>query len=1336
MPGIESKARELKAKFYRGAPKANQPKIEEVIDIYKNNRNVSFRTVQNVVLGLYSPSLVGRTRAERDYQDFVQAYANAEEEAPPPGLVKLRRARRKMDEELARLKGEKKVFQLEAILYTKEEKRNRADFIDDTPAKDEEKKQRKIESRRYRKRHKGLSQYHKGKLDVEAPNDSVIKECKWRMVARGDRDFKSLYQICLTDSNFKEMQRLKPGYLEAIYIKDWTQMRTDGEARNPRQVRQRAAGDKVAIQFKYSHTQLDLTKQTFRDALRKSKHHRSECWLNSIYECYGQKDGLLDPDKTKNVITRESILELLGRTEENIKEGLTVDEVKPFFEKYKLKLRVYDIYYNQIYKYDPEVPNFHQKPMYCITDGDHIYTLNKDLESLAQKTDDNEYKLVVGSDFRTPDKPTKSDHRMIENIDELLDILRESDGSEQEEGDGQEKSKPDKITYLVQKYDNLETIVWQLYNAGYRPSIKYGAGRLSWLSLTVNDHTFIVKSQQMIDYAIDGLMEIHDADTYNRMADAKMDFHYQLFRNEHKSYYTKQDLEILNECRTTANVGWTQELPKGKVILPTQYTRKAFRKKDLTEIDQNKAFTAAFMKIKAVPVFNEFDIWVPYTDAQPLKNLSLYLVEAKELDLFFNKRYCLCYGLFLKQLISGNSTGKIPDNIRIHAAKHPSVVRKVSYRQMVEELWKTPISDDPEEDAKLKKTIANCNFGMLEKQINKTVKSKLFDTYEDAKWFQTKYGGTISFMKQYEEKHEWKYVNPLDKGVVDAEMEFSIEWVDTGNALFILNLSAEQDLSNGFRYIKELLMQHHNFYLNKCRRLLEAHDITVYTVKTDAFTIPKVCLQEAEELLNFGQGIGCWRNSKWDADDDDIKLPTGSIEMKENKLIEVQRCIAQPIDLSIADEYNLDKLCDYFELHRRVMVRAEFAGCGKSYACRHMEKRGHKVLYVCPTNKLAYNYGVDGCTINKFFGIGLTEESRLAKFDASAYDTIVFDEIFFSSIRKLARIKRYCEEHPEKIVIATGDACQLESIDCITNQLDYDAYYDSCIDQIFPVSMYFRESKRLKDPKDREMLRKLKQDIFDESIPVEKTIRKYFKLVKDWTTTYNIAYRNSTCGSISKAVREQILRKFEPYDLGEILICRTYFKIKKIVFQVNYEYTITGISQDNITLNRNLVVPVHLVKKNFVHNYCRTCHSFQGSSIDDAITIFDWKFVHVDRKWIYTSITRATDLKKVFFHDYDESAENTQKMMQYFQKKIDNYKYQDKRADRQTEGRPYLSKEWLLGCIGKSCNSCGDALVYSRAGGKIDCNLTAQRLDNSVGHYVDNVVPYCIYCNMAMSNRE
>ena len=87
--------------------------------------------------------------------------------------------------------------------------------------------------------------------------------------------------------------------------------------------------------------------------------------------------------------------------------------------------------------------------------------------------------------------------------------------------------------------------------------------------------------------------------------------------------------------------------------------------------------------------------------------------------------------------------------------------------------------------------------------------------------------------------------------------------------------------------------------------------------------------------------------------------------------------------------------------------------------------------------------------------------------------------------------------------------------------------------------------------------------------------------------------------------------------------------MKKVVFQVNYEYTISGVQLDNLVLDdTHIVLHTPHKKKNFVHNYCRTCHSFQGSSIDDAITIFDWKFTHVDRKWIYTSITRATDLNK------------------------------------------------------------------------------------------------------------
>ena len=110
--------------------------------------------------------------------------------------------------------------------------------------------------------------------------------------------------------------------------------------------------------------------------------------------------------------------------------------------------------------------------------------------------------------------------------------------------------------------------------------------------------------------------------------------------------------------------------------------------------------------------------------------------------------------------------------------------------------------------------------------------------------------------------------------------------------------------------------------------------------------------------------------------------------------------------------------------------------------------------------------------------------------------------------------------------------------------------------------------------------------------------------------------------------------------------------------------------------------------------------------------------------------------KKVKFFDYDENKENEEQMLQYFQRKVEKYMQQDKKAKRPIDENRYITKEILAGWVGLSCNSCGDCLTYNRTGGKIECNITAQRVDNTEGHVVENVLPYCVYCNTAMSNRE
>ena len=75
-----------------------------------------------------------------------------------------------------------------------------------------------------------------------------------------------------------------------------------------------------------------------------------------------------------------------GKTEENVKDGLRIQEIVPFFVKNKLKLRVYDIFYKLVFKYDPPIDHMNNPAMFCLCHEKHVYILNDNLESLAQKT--------------------------------------------------------------------------------------------------------------------------------------------------------------------------------------------------------------------------------------------------------------------------------------------------------------------------------------------------------------------------------------------------------------------------------------------------------------------------------------------------------------------------------------------------------------------------------------------------------------------------------------------------------------------------------------------------------------------------------------------------------------------------------------------------------------------------------------------------------------------------------------------------------------------------------------------------------------------------------------
>ena len=171
---------------------------------------------------------------------------------------------------------------------------------------------------------------------------------------------------------------------------------------------------------------------------------------------------------------------------------------------------------------------------------------------------------------------------------------------------------------------------------------------------------------------------------------------------------------------------------------------------------------------------------------------------------------------------------------------HQIPIKLITKNTVVDELWKLKLDEDEEKD-KLKKTMIACiNIGLLEKQTNKAKKSIVFSKMVDAFYYQEEYGGDISIITET----KWD-------GEVNGNDDCLLEFDDKGNAIepesdekecakimdeckhYVLNICDTKTLLNGYGFIKELILQHHNFDMNETYTKLKDYDVEVYSVKTD-----------------------------------------------------------------------------------------------------------------------------------------------------------------------------------------------------------------------------------------------------------------------------------------------------------------------------------------------------------------------------------------------------------------------------------------------------------------------------------------------------------------------
>ena len=160
-------------------------------------------------------------------------------------------------------------------------------------------------------------------------------------------------------------------------------------------------------------------------------------------------------------------------------------------------------------------------------------------------------------------------------------------------------------------------VVWDCIEQGYEPDILYEAGKFTRFIIQIVNVAFIIQTQQLRPGNIDGEIVVDNVELYNKMSEAMAKFNFDLFKINHKSYYSSWDTLYLNCYKTIVPKGYLQEYCE-----------------ECSEIDVSKAFTSALANITQIPIFNEFDIWKQY-NKHDIMELSLYIVKVNKPNLFF-----------------------------------------------------------------------------------------------------------------------------------------------------------------------------------------------------------------------------------------------------------------------------------------------------------------------------------------------------------------------------------------------------------------------------------------------------------------------------------------------------------------------------------------------------------------------------------------------------------------------------------------------------------------------------------------------------------------------------
>ena len=1011
-------------------------------------------------------------------------------------------------------------------------------------------------------------------------------------------------------------------------------------------------------------------------------------------------------------LTYEYLWKLIHPNEQYNKENAMIDTIQnmtEFFKKYSLKIVALDINYKVVYKFVPKSINKHINPrvLYLLVHNNHCYRLNSNLKRLEQMEEPKEDKIQESLKHFIFSKPIEV-FSFINNINEINTLeFTES---------------------LVKVYynDNIkELLKYLLFKIKYEPVITMNAGQIAGIKIKIGK-TDVIITNPGANY---DNMSIH-------------------FKNgEYLLKYSQYEAEMYDILINKNNISnYHPDLIKTFYKYPrTAFIGAFVDQEDFIECnsyDYNKAYTSILLDIQYFPTFNSFDNFVPYKNEE-IKDYSFYIVERLETKLLseylknsflilLDKKYNIVTGYVIKR-------SPILKHSKIHFVATPSKLVKNSSSRVIKKIYESDL------EIEHKKFIVNKLLGTAEKKYRSKQKSKIYYDYNEACHYKNKKSKivTLSYVDKVVEQPMDEDMKILDPSVPDTE----IVTIQGKEKAYILVETEQEYLTEGFYPIKCIIYDIMRLKMFDLYNKLHFKGAKIYGINTDSLFVNKDFIYKIPQR------------------DNNVYDSIGKIRFEENKLCppSMKRVFNNELDvdyekeieqtpINIIDEWDQSEFNKIFAENTKLIVKAEIPGAGKTSCLRkYADSIGKdKVLFVAPYNTLCLDFklaGYESSTLHELLNIRINDDNNecntKANFNYEKYTVIVFDEIYCYDVKHLARINQFMNSNEEIKFFATGDPYQNRPIQDLT-VANFKNYYDNIITKLFQNVVTLKICKRVKTDKERKILQNLKNDIlFGEKFDAVEIAKKYFKIVDDISKCKGtmITYRNETAEILNtyfhdrkKAPTKYVQFQNIKYYVGLTLRCRKYIKKGQDKAFVNYQYIITRINKNEFTIkeihsDKTITLNIEELTK-FTLHYSGTCHSLQGVTVNDSVTIFDLNFVMVSREWLYTAVTRCNNLDNIYVCLTENMKQNKYIVRSAIKRKINAHKIEDNKKEREYDDNDFVDIHFVCSKFDAQNGRCARCLneIILDYKPKDECQFSINRIDNRLAHIKSNCELTCLKC--------